>query len=242
MEDGGSVPQGAADVVGHHHHGHALGAVEIPQGAVQVVGGGGVQARHRFVQHQQVPCRAQGPGQQHPLLLAAGQFPIALVLQLQNAQLAHVLQGLGLLGRGIEEFPPPGAEKAGQHHLADGGGKVLLCPGLLGQIADGPPAEAFVQADLPGQGPQQAQHALEQGGLAGAVVPHDAQIIPPAHLKGQMLPDGAALVAQGRVTAVYEHLLFAHANPSFSTSTFFHIRDRYVSPPSNSCRVRVWQE
>ena len=28
-----------------------------------------------------------------------------------------------------------------------------------------------------------------------------------------MLPDGAALVAKGRITAVYEHLLFAHAQP-----------------------------
>ena len=38
MEDGGSVPQGAADVVGHHHHGHPLFFIEIAQGLVQVLG------------------------------------------------------------------------------------------------------------------------------------------------------------------------------------------------------------
>ena len=43
-------------------------------------------------------------------------------------------------------------EEAGEDHLLDRGGEVLLGPGLLGQIADGAPLELRRPEDLPGQG------------------------------------------------------------------------------------------
>ena len=82
MEDGGSMGQGAAQVVGHHDDGQPFFLVEIVQRAVQVLGGSGVQPRHRLIQHQQLSGGAQRSCQQHPLLLPAGQLTVAPVLQL----------------------------------------------------------------------------------------------------------------------------------------------------------------
>ena len=87
--------------MGHHDDGHALLLIQIGQGLVEVLGGGGVQAGNGLVQNQQLTSGAQGPGQQHPLLLPAGEVPVAGVLQFQNAQLAQVHHGLGPLGRGV---------------------------------------------------------------------------------------------------------------------------------------------
>ena len=227
MENVIGVFQGVLQVVGHHDDGDALGAVQVRQRAVHVVGGLRVKARHRLVQDQQLPRRAQGPGQQHPLLLSAGQLPVAAVFQLQHTQLAHVHQRLGFFGGGVEEPALPGAEEARQHHLVHRGGEVPLGAGLLGQIPDGPGPERPVQHDPALHGLQKAQQALQQRGFAAAVLAYDAQIVAAVHLKIQMAADGFALVAQRRVMAVdQQFFLVAHCNPSRKASTFCSMRLR----------------
>ena len=72
VEDKVCIAQGVFHVVGHHDDGDALGLVEVGQCAVEILGGGGIQARHRLIQDQQLSGCAQGPGQEYPLLLAAG--------------------------------------------------------------------------------------------------------------------------------------------------------------------------
>ncbi len=216
--------QGALQVVGHHDDGQPLIFVEIGQRPVQILCGGGVQPRHRLVQDQQPPGGAQRPCQQHPLLLSAGQLPVAPILQFQYPQLAHVHQRLRLLGGGVEEPPSTGAEKARQHYLADGGGKIPLSLGLLGQIAHRP--GGLTSPDDPLQRRQQPQQALEKRGLAGAVFPHDTQVFPRMYREGQMFPHGVSLVAQRHVPAGQQRFLIHQASPSFSAAIFCRISDR----------------
>ena len=103
--------------------------------------------------------------------------------------------------RRVEQPVAACTEKARAHHLRHRGGKVLLGPGLLGQIADGSAPERPAPLNAARQGGQQAQQAFEQRGLAGAVFTHDADVVPPAHLKIQMLPNGLALIAQAGIPA-----------------------------------------
>ena len=187
--------------MGHHDDGDALFFVEIVQRAVQILRGGRVKAGHRLVQDQQLAGGAQGPGQQDTLLLTAGQLPVAPILQFQDAQLAHVHQGLGLLGAGVEEPPLPCAEEAGKHHLADGGGEILLGPGLLGQIPDGAGGKGRGGGDGALQGLEKTQQAFQQCGFAGAVFAHDAQIVTAADGEVQMLPHGLTFIAQRDIPA-----------------------------------------
>ena len=54
MENARSIAQGAADVVGHHDDGDALGLVEVGERAVQVLRGGRVEPRDGLVEDQPV--------------------------------------------------------------------------------------------------------------------------------------------------------------------------------------------
>ena len=217
------VAQGAAYIVCHRHDGDALLLVQVFQRAVQLLSRRRVQPRHRLVQDQQFPGGAQGTRQQHPLLLPAGQLPVAPVLQLQHAQLAHVHQRGGLLLRRVEKPHAPAAEKAAAHYLRHRGGKVLLRLCLLGQIADGSAPQGRGAHDLAGQGLQQAQQTFHQRGFAAAVLAH---IVAAVHLKAQVLPHRLALIAQRRVPAVqqYAFLLFHQDSPSFSAAALAVIR------------------
>ena len=224
VEDVGGVPQGAADVVGHRHDGDALLLVQIVQRAVQLLRRRRVKPRHRLIQYQQLPGGAQRPRQQHPLLLPAGQFPVAAILQLQHAQLAHVHQRLGLLLGRVEKPHAPAAEKAAAHHLRHRGGEVLLRLRLLGRIADSAGAQGGCAHDLARHGAQQPQQALHQRGLAAAVFTHDAHIVAAVHLKAQVLPHRPALVAQRHVPAVQQYLFLHQDSPSFNTAALAVIR------------------
>ena len=59
-----------------------------------------------------------------------------------------------------------------------------------------------MKMDMPAQGADQAENALEQGGFAGAVFTHDGQIVPLPHRKLQMGQNAPALVAQRKVAAL----------------------------------------
>ena len=100
--------QSGLEIMGYHDHGHAFLFIEVRKGLIEILGRCRIQAGNGLIQNQQLSGGAQGTGQQHPLLLTAGELPVALVLELQNAQLAHVHQGLGFLGRRVEKTGHPG--------------------------------------------------------------------------------------------------------------------------------------
>ena len=152
MQHRSGAAEGGFEIVGHHDDGCALFLVEVGQRLVEVLGGGGVQAGDGFIQDQQGTGGAQGPGQQHPLLLTAGEVPVALVLELQDAQLAHVHEGRGFLGGGVEKAHALAVEAAREDHLPHGGGEVPLGPGLLGQIPQAPLPQLRGAPDLTGEG------------------------------------------------------------------------------------------
>ena len=212
MQHRPGAAQGGPQIVGHHHHRHALLPVQVGEGLVQILGRGGVQAGNGLVQDQQAAGGTQGPGQQHPLLLAAGEIPVALVLQLQNPQLAHVHQCRGLLGGGVEEPQPLLVQAAREDHFIHRGREVPLGPGLLGQIAHGSLPQFRRPENLPGLGGEEPQQAPQQRGLAGAVVPHDAQVVPRPDGEIQVGQDALTLIPQGRVPAD-DQLIGLHGGP-----------------------------
>lgn len=69
---------------------------------VQLLGDVGVQPGSRLIQQQHGPGSAQGPGQQHPLLLAAGQGSVTGPGQVLDAQAFQGLLGLIFLLAGVE--------------------------------------------------------------------------------------------------------------------------------------------
>ena len=187
--------------MGHHDNGHALLLIQIGQGLIEILGGGGVQPGDGFIQNQQLPCGAQRPRQQHPLLLTAGEIPVAGVLQFQNAQLTQIHHGLRPLGRGVEKVQSLSVQTAGENHLQHRGGKVPLGAGLLGQVADSAVPQrlrVFNNAGLRLKQPQKPPH---QGGLAGAVVTHHAEIVSLGNGEIQAGEDGSALISQRHIPA-----------------------------------------
>ena len=138
-------------------------------------------------------------GQQHPLLLPAGQFPVTPPGQVGGPHLVQQAGGFGLLRPGVEGPQPAPALKPGQHDLPHQGGKIPLQVGLLGQIPQLPPGQPVPEPHRPAHGRLQAQQRLHQGGLAAAVLSHDAQAVPRLHRKGKPPHHRPALIAQGQI-------------------------------------------
>ena len=84
VQDRPGPAEGAFQIVGHHDHRHAFLFVQIGQQLIEILGGCRIQAGDGLVQDQKPLCRAEGPCQQHPLLLASGEIPVAFVLQFQD--------------------------------------------------------------------------------------------------------------------------------------------------------------
>ena len=215
VQDAFRVPEGGAKIVGNHDHGHALLLIQIVQGFVKVLGGGGVQPGDGLVQNQKPAGGAEGPGQKHPLLLAAGEVPVALASQFQGPQLPQVHQRLGPLGGGVEEPQPLPVQKAGEDHLLHRGGEVPLGLGLLGEVAHRPPLQLRRPLNASRQRRQETQKSPEQGGFPGAVVPHDAEIVPAPDPEVQMTQDALPLVAQGQVPADNQIGTLHYSPPGF---------------------------
>ena len=102
---------------------------------------------------------------------------------------------------GVEKPQPLLVQAAGEDHFIHRGREVPLGPGLLGQIAHGSLPQFRRPRDLPGLGREEPQQAPQQRGLAGAVVPHDAQVVPRPDGEIQVGQDALTLIPQGRVPA-----------------------------------------
>jgi hypothetical protein len=193
------VLHGASYVVGNHDDGDARLAVDLGYLAVQLLRDHRVQPGNRFIQKQQLSRGAERPGQQHALLLASGQFPVTLVAERPNAKALQVFPDGGFVRSGVEGQKAAPAQPPGQDDFMHAGGKVLLYGGLLRQIADFVGFQALRNASR--MRLFQAQKALDQRALAGAVFSDDAQIIAAVHRKIQSADHGLPFVGERDVPA-----------------------------------------
>ena len=121
--------------MGDHDDGDAL-PVKRSDDFVHLRRGLGVQTGDRLIQQQAFPGGAQGPGQKHPLLLPAGELPVAFPGKLGHAHPLQILRGQGFFRLGVEGPQAAPALEARKHDLLHGSGEIPLHLGLLGQISD----------------------------------------------------------------------------------------------------------
>ena len=201
MQDFGSVLHGGRYIVGDHDDRYAGLFIDPFHHIIQASGHYGIQARRRLIQQDQLPGRAQGPGQKDSLLLAAGQVPVAAAGQIGNLQSIHMPHGLFLLRGGIKGRQAMGTQKTRHDHFPDAGREILLDLGLLGQIADFRSFQAFPHGNGSRGRFFQLQQTFDQGTLAGAVFTDDTEIISLFHFKIQVMDDGHAVVSKRKVFA-----------------------------------------
>ncbi len=165
---------GEGGVVGDDHHGHALLAAGVLQQLEDGLAGDVVQRAGGLVAQQQLGVLGQGPGDGHPLLLAAGQLGGEVP---QPVAQAHVLQHVP----GIQGMV---ADLGGQLHVLQGG-EVLhqvveleheadVVPPVAGELPGVEVADphAVHGDDAAGTAVHAAQH-VQHGGLARAGGAHD---------------------------------------------------------------------
>ena len=169
----------------------------------------GVQAGDRLIQQQAFPGGAQGAGQKHPLLLPAGKLPVAPAFKSAQAQPFQIPGGHRLFLPGVKGPQAALPLKAGADDLLYRGRKIPLHLGLLGQVANFRGAQPF-HANGPGQGSGEIQNGFHQRGLAGAVLSHNAQVVPGVYGKAQIGDDRLAVIAQRCVfTDDLRHIFFS---------------------------------
>ena len=207
VQDAAGVAQGLRDIMGDHDDGDALLVVQLVHHIVQLIGDGGVQPGKGLIHKQQAAGGAQGPCQQHPLLLPAGKLPVAAVCQVLRPQQAQFGKGCFAVGAGVEGGVALGSQQTAEDDLHDRGGEIPLDGRLLGQITN--LLRRQVEVNMPAGGADQSQDAFEQGGFARPVFAYDGKVIPLLHRKLQMGEDTFALIAQRKVTALNEGHDFA---------------------------------
>ena len=162
----------------HHQHGHALLGQVLHDGEdfshhLRVQGGGG------FVEQQHLRLHGQGPGNGHPLLLAAGDLPGLGLDVRRHAHLFQILHGplpggllvlfqyLDLPDHAIFQHGHVVEQVEGLEHHAHMGA-------VLGGIDLGTGDVLAAVEDLAAGGGLQQVDAPQQGALAGAGGTNDA--------------------------------------------------------------------
>ena len=121
--------------MGDHDDGDAL-PVKLGDDFIHLRRCFGVQTGDRLIQQQAFPGGAQCPGQEHPLLLPAGEIPVAFSGELCHAHPLQILRCQRFFRFGVEGPQAAPALEARKHDLLHGCGEIPLHLGLLGQIAD----------------------------------------------------------------------------------------------------------
>ena len=210
VKDVAGVAEGGVDVVGDHDDRDARLLIDAGDLGVEAPRRDRVQAGDRLVEQDQFLGGTHGAGQKDALLLAAGQVPVALVLQVQDLQGFHILPGARFFRAGVEGPQAHAVEAAGQDDFPHAGGEVLLDLGLLGQVADLSRLQALSHLHRAGGRLFQAQEALDQRALAGAVLTDDAEIVSLLHGEIQIVDDCHAIVGEGQVFTFEQ----THGSPS----------------------------
>jgi hypothetical protein len=129
---------------------------------------------HRLVHDQQVRPPGQGPGDQHPLLLAAGQRGDRVADPVQHPDRGQRLAHGPAIGPGPPAHPAARAQQAGGDDLADRGRHPGRGGGALRDVPDPLPGlelrqRRAEQLDLPADRRIQPDDGLDQRGLPRAV-------------------------------------------------------------------------
>ena len=170
---------GGLRVMGDHHDGLAVLAVERLQQAQDLLGRLPVQVAGGLVADQQGRVGDDGAGDGHALLLAAGQFVRAVLRAVAQADQLQCDFGIALAlraGQAGQQQRQLDVALRGQHrhqvveleHVAD----VLAAP--VRELAALHRVDALaVDGDLPARGDVEAADQVEQGGLARAGGAHE---------------------------------------------------------------------
>ena len=175
--------------MGYRHH--------RPRKGVQIVlqhtEGLNIQIVGRLVQQQHVGGGGQDGQQEEPPLLAAGQLADGAPLRLCRKE--ELLQQLG----GGEHSLPRLDAVADLLHIVDHPGIPVHIGHLLAEVAD---ADGLPRLDRPGVGGQLPGQQVEEGGLAAAVGPHDADAVVPQEHAVEVPHHGASAEALGHASAL----------------------------------------
>ena len=197
----GGTAQGSLQIVRDHHDGDSVLPIEVGNQLIHLRRDLRIEARDGFIEEEQLSCGAERPGKQGPLLLSAGQLPVAAPGQRLDLHAADVLPRERLVLRSVEGAKPLPSLTAGEDNLIDAGREVPLHHGLLRQIANLVLPQAIAGQDAALQRVHQAQDRFHQRGFAGAVFAHDAEVFPRLDFKADMLQNWLSLVAEGEVFA-----------------------------------------
>ncbi len=183
-------------IVGDEQEGEAVLLLEVLEEVHDLGLDGHVQGGDGLVRHQQLRLHGQGPGDGHPLPLAAGE------LRRVPVQVARVQPHVVHLEGGLLPEGAPGGDNAldaqglgddlpHPHALVQAGAGVLKdhLAGALQHPPVGPEGGGIADVDplvqnAAAAGAVQVHHAAGDGGLAGAGLPHQAEDLPPPHLEG----------------------------------------------------------
>src|SRR5919107_5376157 len=174
---------GLLQVMRRQENGHPT-TVEFLDVAPQLVAQLHVHTRRRLVQKEDFGVVNEGPREEHPPLHAARERVGALIALVREPEtLQELLRPLaGLLLRhpvvaGVEDKGLLHGQEPVQVDLLGGDPDD---PPRLPELAVGVPAEDLNRA---GVGPDEADHAVDKGGLAGAVGPEQAEELAGPHLQ-----------------------------------------------------------
>ena len=103
---------------------------------VKILDRGWIQSGDRFIQDQKLFGGAECPRDQNALLLSAGEFPVAFLLQMLNTQSFQIVGCQLPLCPGLKRTVSTAAQGSGQHNLLYRSRKILLGCSLLRKIAD----------------------------------------------------------------------------------------------------------
>ncbi len=199
-----------ADYASHHgrDESHVVGDQQDSHGLVQLLENMqnlfsriGIHVGGRFVQQQQLRIAAEGPGDEHPLLLSPRKGPEGTAFQIVKPHLFQGFPGRSEIFRSIAS-PGFSLEPPRKHHLQYRYGKGPVEKGVLGSVARPVPAFFGRRAEekYPSlSGRKEPQGQLEEGGFPASVGAHDAGEFPGAHGEVHFLQNEAVFILEGNI-------------------------------------------
>ena len=171
--DATGVATGQPEIVRNDEYRHAL--IEFSQQIEQGFLPGRINARRRFIKHQQAWSCRQRTGDQRTLHFPTGeriQTPLGEIGKAATKQ--RLINDSHNCWRDLPGWLPAGRQAGLRHHGAHRHRKVAVESPVLRHITDlteALPGAAAKQADSPGIRTQQSKNEVQQGGLPGAIRP-----------------------------------------------------------------------
>src|SRR5450759_2681707 len=218
-------------VVGAHEHGDAPLAQPREEAEDRLLGVH-VHAGERLVEQQHVRLLGERPGEEHALLLAAGQLADGAPRELGDAELVQTARHHLAVGSLRAAQPAQAAVAPHHHHAVHGDREAPVDLLALGHVGDGirlAAGRAAVQEHAPAAQGQQADQGLEERRLAGSVRPHDGHLGAMRHVHGHGGEGRPAVIAHGGVLDGEVGLGCAVAGAHLSASTMRRVSNFIMS-------------